>query len=106
MFLAVERLESVQSLRTCVRRSDADGDGHLPSVPRADVMCLEPSGSNADSTSFRFRAATVRMLLCRLTSQTPFMVLVPWGRSHSRMQGTIARVEALTCAVMVIDSSE
>ena len=106
MFLAVERLESVQSFRTCVRRPDADGDGHLPSVPRADVMCLEPSGSNADSTSFRFRAATVRILLCRLTSQTPFMVLVPWGRSHSRMQGTVARVEALTCAVMVLDSSE
>jgi hypothetical protein len=47
---AAERLESV--LRSCDRRSDADGDGHLPSVPRADLMCLEPSGSNADSTSF------------------------------------------------------
>lgn len=41
-----------------------------------EPMCLEPSGPNADSTSFKLTAATFRLPLCRLPSQTPSMVLM------------------------------
>jgi hypothetical protein len=41
-----ERLESVQSFRSCAKGPDADGDGHLPRVPRAD-RCVS---SRADET--------------------------------------------------------
>jgi hypothetical protein len=105
VFFAAERLDSMQSFRAHVTRPDAGCDDHLPREC-LEPMCLEPSGPNADSTSFKLRAATFRSTLCRLPSQTFFMVLIVWGRSRSRMQGCIARVEALRCTVMILDSSE
>lgn len=71
-----------------------------------EPMCLEPSGPNADSTSFKLTAATFRLPLCRLSSQTSSMVLMIWGRSRSRMQCLMARVEVSHCTVMDLDSSE
>ena len=70
------------------------------------VSCLEPSGPNADSTSFMLTAATFRLPLCLLPSQTHFMVLRMWGRSFSRIHGLKARVEASRWTVMDLDSSE
>lgn len=87
-----------------VRRPDADSDGHLPSVPRADVSRAERTQRRLHS--LHADSCTFRLPPCRLPSQKPFMVLRIWGRSRSRMQGLMARVEASRCTVLDLDSSE